>query len=90
MSLGKAKDAEIWDYERKHGVTKTTDVPPDDPVISAVTQEVKESYGYGHDDGYRTATHDIADWLRRKGVHSPAIRQLANEISAGTWKETPK
>ena len=58
----------------------------EDPVVSAVTKEIKESYGYGHDDGYRTATHDIADWLRKKGQHSPAIRQLANELSAGTWK----
>lgn len=60
--------------------------PDEDPVTSAVTKEVKESYGRGHDDGYRMALHDVEVWLRK--YRSAEIRQLANEISSRTWRTT--
>jgi hypothetical protein len=58
-----------------------------DPVITAVTQEIKEAYGQGHDDGYRLAVHDVEVWLRQLAQLRPAERRdIANKLSTGTWK----
>lgn len=81
--------------------------PDPDPVIAAVTKEVKEAYGQGHEAGYRMAIQDIEVWLLKLAqvhagfpvqasvtredvcaINSLAIRQLANEISTGAWRNT--
>jgi hypothetical protein len=57
--------------------------PDEDPVTSAVTKEVKESYGRGHDDGYRMALHDVEVHLNKIGQGRLGFQircQLADEM----------